>query len=381
MLSIAATAAALPAAVLAQEGRAGEFSGHYTFGRQTSRFELCPDSGASINQGRTAAWVEFDSAAVHQLRGGPPAWPKPRPGDFAPTYFVRWRGRLSGEGSFGHLGASPHELVVTEILEVRAPAPDDCAPRPPAPPPAAARPPVVAAPAAKPAPARPKRWKTEIDVSGNLLFGNTTQSIVTTRNALSWTDSTLSLKSDLRFTYGQSSTQQRGSQVSRRTWLFTLSGDMWPYARQSAFLTGSFESSFERRIQSRTNAGVGHKVVLVRTPSSRLDVSLAILGERSALRDAQGRVTDNDLARWSARVRGDRKLSSRVSVTHETFYRPEYDALGRFTFTSSSSVGYQITRFAQLKASFLDNYDTGARGRGARTNNDGQVVVGALTVF
>ena len=90
---------------------------------------------------------------------------------------------------------------------------------------------------------------------------------------------------------------------------------------------------------------------------------------------------ESDLARWSARLRGDRKLSTRVNVAHETFYRPEYNSSERFTLSSSTSVGYQMTRFAQLKASFLDNYDSGARGRGARSNNDGQVVVGALTGF
>ena len=393
VLSTAATAAALPAAVFAQAPataagrdsvlRAGEFSGHYTTGFQTSRFESC---GALMNQGATgpnqgptasrdSIWVEFDSAAVQQLYGGGLPWPKASAGERYPRTFVRWHGRLHGGSTYGIQGASPYQMVVTRIVELRAPTPLDCTPG------AATAAAVASAAPAKPAPPPRKRWKTEADVSGNLLFGNTTQSIITTRNALTWSDSALALKSELRFTYGQAAGADRRAFVNRRSWLFTLSSDLWPHARQSAFLTGSYESSFERRIRSRTNAGVGHKIAFVRTPRSRLDVSLAILAERSALLTSAGLVTENDLARWSARFRADRKLNERISLTHETFYRPEYDSLERFTFSSSSSVGYQLARFAQIKVSFLDNYDSGARGRGARSNNDGQVVVGALTVF
>jgi hypothetical protein len=42
------------------------------------------------------------------------------------TVFLTWRGRLSGRGEYGHLGAYARLFTAVEILEIRAPGDVDC---------------------------------------------------------------------------------------------------------------------------------------------------------------------------------------------------------------------------------------------------------------
>jgi hypothetical protein len=46
-----------------------------------------------------------------------------------------------------------------------------------------------------------------------------------------------------------------------------------------------------------------------------------------------------------------------------------------------ASIESRLARFAGLSVTFRDNYDSKAILRGARTNNDGEVLVGLLTTF
>lgn len=223
-------------------------------------------------------------------------------------------------------------------------------------------------------------WDIEAEVSGSLFFGNTRQTLVTTRSRFSHADSTDRFSLGGRFTYGESSDEDDDPFVSKRSWNGSFNYDLLPFARWSYFLLGTAESSLEKRIDFRYNAGAGSKLTFVRTGTSLADISLALLGERtyfpSALPD-----DDEALVRWSARGRYSREVNDRVRVSHETFYRPVVDAFDRFTITSTTSVAIRLARFANLSVSFLDNYDSEAKDRGARSNNDGQLVLGVLASF
>ena len=222
-------------------------------------------------------------------------------------------------------------------------------------------------------------WDVKGELSASLFFGNTQQSIVTTHTNVSHADSTFELGTDARFTYGEARDGNGESFVSQRSWLGALSADFNPFATVSPFLLATVESSFERRIDLRYSAGAGGKLTMIRRPGAELSVSLALLGERSFFPDS---VNDTPaLVRWSARLKATREISDRVSLTHVTFYRPEVSALGRFTVTSNSSAAYKLNKITSLTLSFLDNYDSEATSRGARSNNDGQLVVGVLAVF
>jgi hypothetical protein len=220
-----------------------------------------------------------------------------------------------------------------------------------------------------------------VEVSGTFSFGNNRQTLATAFGALAYNDSTVTVRGDVRFIYGEGATEERGRAVTQRSWLATLGMDWFPHATHSPFVHGGYESSLERRIRSRVSAGAGSKVTFLRTPRSRLDFSLALLAERSVLPTDSAAEKTEELARWSARVRARRAVRERLELSHTTFYRPELYAAGRFTFSSTSSAAYKVSRRAELRVSYLDNYDSEARRRGARSNNDGQLVVGVSTSF
>ena len=84
----------------------GEFAGVFYLGFEQSEF--VPKGGAVRWEDGTercvrGAWVEFsDRDARDPFRGG--------------MYRVRWRGKLTGPGSYGHCGRSDYSLEVTEVL-------------------------------------------------------------------------------------------------------------------------------------------------------------------------------------------------------------------------------------------------------------------------
>lgn len=226
----------------------------------------------------------------------------------------------------------------------------------------------------------PDLWSGQAELSGSVFFGNNPQTVVTTRGALARGDSLYSLRSDARFIYGEA-TLEGDDRVTRRGWVGNVALDLMPFGANTPFLQAGYESSFEKRIRSRLNWGVGHKATLVRSTRSLVDVSLAILTERSAELDAESELHVRQLGRWSARVRGRRAMGERFTLAHETLYRPETAATSQFTIASSSSAQVRLTRRTALSLTLLDNYDSTARARGARVNNDGSLVAGLRADF
>ncbi len=221
-------------------------------------------------------------------------------------------------------------------------------------------------------------WSAKASLNGAFFFGNTRQTTVATEAGVAHADSTLELKAGGRFVYGETNTEDQGTTVTKRSWMTTLSADYHPLSTVSPFVLATAESSFEKRIDLRVNAGVGAKYTFLREDGNKLDVSLAVLGERTTFPDSS---EESTLARWSTRFRASHKLNDRVSVSHETFYRPELDDVEHFTLTSTTSITYQLVSALHLDLQFVDNYDSDAVARGARTNNDGQLVAGVLATF
>ena len=225
--------------------------------------------------------------------------------------------------------------------------------------------------------------RLEAELSASLFFGNVEQTLATLRTAYERADSSHALRGEVRFNYGETEDDTRGRHVSRRSWLGSANLDWRPFATHSQFVLATLESSLEKRIDLRYSGGVGHKVLLVRDERSSVDVSLAVLAERTITGEGPdvAPVPDELLARWSARFRARHEFSDRMNFRSETFYRPAFDDAGRFTFTTSTSLAYRMTTFASLRITFQDNYDSEARRRGARTNNDGELVIGVLGEF
>ncbi|MBI4539585.1 MAG: DUF481 domain-containing protein [Gemmatimonadetes bacterium] len=151
-----------------------------------------------------------------------------------------------------------------------------------------------------------------------------------------------------------------------------------PFAAASPFLHLGVESSLEKKIDARYNGGLWSKFKLARTERTTADLSLALLAENVVTTESVGR-RGRAFARWQAGGRGRHALGDgRVTLTTDVTYRPELDSFGNFTFasTTSVSVSVQLSSVVSLKVSFVDNYDSEATGRGARSNNHGQLFLG-----
>lgn len=224
----------------------------------------------------------------------------------------------------------------------------------------------------------PRPWRAEGELGGAAFFGNTSAMTLTARTALALADSVRELSADGGYTYGQATDRDGDAFVNKRSWAVGLTFDHHPLERWSPFAFGRLESSLEQRIDLRYNLGAGGKYTLVNNPTSMVDLSLAMLGERTV---PAGDVAEPaTLLRWSGRLRARRTIAGeRLTLASETFWKPRVDEIDEFTLISSSSVAFVLTDRISLKLSFLDSYDSEAKARGARSNNDGQVVLSVLS--
>jgi hypothetical protein len=218
------------------------------------------------------------------------------------------------------------------------------------------------------------------EANASLSFGNVDQTTTFTRLVASSVDSTLELSTDGFFTYGETRVDGVPS-VNKRSWGGSLSANLRPFAQLTPFMLASIESSLEKRIVRRYSGGGGAKLVFVKREGITSDVSLALLAERTVTAPSDTERVEKVYARYSARYRLERKVDDRVTFSLLTFYRPEFSALHRFTTSANVAATYKLAKALALKATFVDNYDSEARGRGARSNNDGDVLFGLIATF
>lgn len=261
--------------------------------------------------------------------------------------------------------------AVGALLLVASRLPAQTAPPPPPPVPAP-----TPAPAPKPKPA-PRRWTGGASVNGSILFGNSDQRVVGGRGTIGRADSVVQLTGDLQALYGDASVEGGRRTLIKRLWLGTLAMDYRPHDRTSPFVSGTFESNYEKRIVSRYSTGAGVKQTFVRSARTETSLSVALLDERTVPRSTTGPASPKRLTRWSWRGRVQHQFDEKVRVTHVTFWQPDASRLARYLLRSTTEVVYQATKKVGLTFSFLDSYDSEATARGARVNNDGQMMFGA----
>lgn len=223
------------------------------------------------------------------------------------------------------------------------------------------------------------RFETELGAS--MFFGNTEQVTFTNRSSFSQVDSTMEFSVNWNITYGEATNEEGETFVNRRTWTAGSGLDFLPHSRLSPFLFGTLEYSLQKRIDQRFSGGAGGKLTFIRNPQALFDISAAALVERTVPRDQV--VADTELlARWSVRMRARRSFDdNRLSFSTENLYVPAFRDAADFTFTSTSSISLAVSTRVSLRFSFVDSYDSGAIDRGARTNNDGQLLFSILTRF
>jgi hypothetical protein len=230
-------------------------------------------------------------------------------------------------------------------------------------------------------------WSGTVEASGTVLFGNASDRVVAGRLQVGRADSTLEVRSDVRLTYAQGENDAGQRRVKGRTAFASLGMDLHPFRRYSPFWFGSVESSLQQRIARRYATGVGGKLTFHQREDDEASVSLALLAERTRPRRAPDAAPGDDpdweawRTRWSLRPRVRWRLTDAVRFSHVTFYQPAVDRLSRYTVNSTTSLAADLTARIAVTVTLHDTYDSEARGRGARRNNDGQLLFGSRAGF
>ena len=194
-------------------------------------------------------------------------------------------------------------------------------------------------------------------------------------------DSTLQVRTSVQLSYGDDRTDEDDRRVTARAMKASLGLDLTPFARYSPFWFGSMESSLQQRVARRFDSGLGGKVTFVRTDAMAVDVSLAVLVERTVpLAIDTLTPSPTTRARWSLRLRTRRHLTSTLSFHQVTFYQPAIDRPGAYTVYTLTELEDRLWAGVALTASLHDIVDSEARHRGARSNLVGLLLFGVRTM-
>lgn len=220
-------------------------------------------------------------------------------------------------------------------------------------------------------------WSVQTNIGGSFFFGNREHTTFTTRTQIERADELFESSTDLRFNYGEAPNSEGEREVNRRSWQADASLDFRPEDRWRPFVSGHMQSSFERRIALRYDAGAGLRVNWDRDRRNRIGFSLSLLAERTYARDG-GRGTPDEvsLTRWSSNLRVRRAyFDDRLRIDTNNSYQPVFDSFGNFNLSSRNSFTISLTEIVGLSLSVQGSYDSGAKDRGADTNRDGSVQV------
>ena len=223
--------------------------------------------------------------------------------------------------------------------------------------------------------------KLEGEIAGSVFFGNTEQTLASTRAQYERSDSGFTFRTLARFNYGELTPPVGNKIVNKRSWETGANYDYHPFADFTPFIKVALESSLENRIERRYSAGGGARYNIVRTTATDVIFSVGAAGESTTPMppgDTLGTIT---LARGSTALKVRRAFNERISFTTETSYQPALTESGDYTITSVNTLKSQLARFAALTLTFRDNYDSQAVLRGARVKNDGELLIGLLTTF
>jgi hypothetical protein len=226
-------------------------------------------------------------------------------------------------------------------------------------------------------------WSGSAQGSANALFGAAHTRLVATTFEFGRADSTLQVRSGVVLSYGDDRSPDDGRRlVTARAPKFSLGLDYRPFSRYSPFWFGSVESSLQQRLADREDVGVGGKVTFIRTPASELSVSAALLLERSrAMPSDSTRADLTTRRRWSLRFRVRHGLTPRLRFSHVSFYQPAVDHPGSYTIDTVTEMQDELWGAISATLTLHDRFDTEARGRGAPSNHDGQLLFGLRTSF
>ncbi|HNV73850.1 MAG: DUF481 domain-containing protein [Gemmatimonadetes bacterium] len=227
----------------------------------------------------------------------------------------------------------------------------------------------------------PRPWSGSVEAAASLYQGNTEQRALFTRTELGRADSTLQVRGTLSFGYADAARDSVPRAVTKRTWIGTVALDYRPFDHLSPFLFVNYEASYEKRVLDRVGVGLGGKAVLLSTGATEANISLAMLAERMRPTSLSPDSAIIAAARWSGRARFKHQFDPRLKLSHTTFWQPRVTDLESYTVNSTSELSLAVRQSTSFTVSYLALYDSAARSRGARNNNDAQLLFGVKTGF
>lgn len=224
-------------------------------------------------------------------------------------------------------------------------------------------------------------WQLNAEFGASMFFGASEQAAALVRSGLEYVDPRVELGFSGGFDYGEAKDAEGSRYVSKRSWIFQTNADYLPEGRVSPFVFATAEGSLERQIDVRTSGGAGAKYRFVDNERSRVDFSLAALVERTNPRAVPGVDSEvTSIGRWSARFRARHTIGD-AQFDLVSFYRPKMGAFDDYTWDVNASVGVSLTSVLALRLSLIDQFDSLAEDRGARSNHDGRVLVSVLATL
>lgn len=230
-------------------------------------------------------------------------------------------------------------------------------------------------------PPPPVDWSFEGEVGASVFFGASDQTTVATKLNVDRKGRHFEVENDLSYLYGEATTEDRNTFVNKRSWSVATNADYQGFSRVNPYFFSGALSSLEKAIKIRYKGGAGAKLSVLDTEETRLNLAVAILGERTV-----ERAPDNGgselLARWTGALGFRRSFSEERTVLEaKADYNPVFDQFDNYTIQAESSVSFRLSEIISLRLSVVDNYDSRAVDRGARDNNDGRVLFSVLSSF
>ena len=224
-------------------------------------------------------------------------------------------------------------------------------------------------------------WNLDTEVGASVFFGASDQTTVATKISSARMGPRFEVEGEAAYMYGESTDAEGNSFVNKRFWEIGTNLNYRGFSRVNPYVFGQVLSSLEKKIDIRYHGGAGAKATLRDTDRTRIDLAVAVLAEMT-VEDAPDNGEDELLARWTGSFKLRRSFSEeRVVLETETRYNPVFDEFDNYTISSESSLGFRLSEIISLKLSLVDNYDSRAEERGARSNNDGRILFSVLASF
>jgi len=230
-------------------------------------------------------------------------------------------------------------------------------------------------------PPPPPDWSFETEVGASFFFGATDQTTVAAEVGMNRESQLFEFQSGLAFLYGEVTDGEGESFVNKRSWELAANLDYRGFSWLNPFVLGSAVSSLEKKIHRRYKAGTGAKLTALDSDVSKLEFASAILVEQT-ISSEEGNGSKEWLSRWTWAMFFRRSFSEERAVFEAGVdYNPKFRQLDDFTFQAESSLAFRLSEVLRLKLSVRDNFDNGAKDRGAVSNNDGRVLFSVLAAF